>query len=62
VSQRTTQKLSLGALLVVLISAAVVSVSVLNNTRAALPLYLGVAAVGALFVRVVMAPGSKAPK
>ncbi|MDP3487960.1 MAG: hypothetical protein Q8S19_08520 [Bacillota bacterium] len=52
----TLQKLVLGGLLISLTIAAVVFVSVLENTRVALPLYLGVAAVGALFVRLVMAP------
>ena len=50
------QKLILGALLISLIVASVVFVSVQDNSRAALPLYLGVAAVGALFMRLVMAP------
>lgn len=56
VAPGTIQKLILGGLLISLIVASVVFVSVLDNSRAALPLYLGVAAIGALFVRLVMSP------
>ena len=52
----TIKKLVLGGLLISLIVATVIFVSILDNTRVALPLYLGVAAVGALFMRLVMAP------
>lgn len=55
----TIKKLALGGLLISLIIASVIFVSVLDNSRAALPLYLGVAAVGALFVRLVMAPNKR---
>lgn len=55
-SPRRIQKLLVGILLSAMIIAAVFYVSVLDSSSAALPLYLGIAAVGALFVRMVMAP------
>ena len=57
----TLQKLVLRGLFISLIITAGFFVSSLDNSRLALPLYLGVVAVGALFMRLAMAPKKHRP-